>query len=198
MKSGLFFILAIVPAILIFISLAGLPEKYSSKFYTVMSNPYMQDLMHNLLETRSSLAKSLNIIHFPYWFRKSSIPVFNITLAPEDIFVMNDNLPKDFFSGDVLGPENKVFVPAVFNFQDYTSDIEIRYRGWASNHWINAQRSLLVKFPRENLFNGIKSLDLIVPRDRGYLIDILNNERLRRHGLASSNIFYSTNERFIC
>jgi len=191
MKLNLFFTLALGLALLIGISLAGLPEKHLSKFYAVMSKTYMRDLTHNILETRSSLAKSLNIIHFPYWFRESSIPVFNITLTPEDILVMNNNLPKDFFSGDVLGPENKVFVPAIFNSEKYTSDVKIRYRGWASNHWINAQRSLLIKFPEENLFNGMKSLDLIVSRDRGYLIDILNNERLRRHGLVPSNMFFA-------
>jgi len=55
---------------------------------------------------------------------------------------------------------------------------------------------LLIKFPLENLltndlFSSIKAVDLIIPRDRGYLIDALNNERLRRHGLQYSNIFFA-------
>jgi len=175
--------------ILISISIIRVPQKYSATVHNVIKQPYFQDLARNLFQTRASLAKSLNIIHIPYWFRETNLPVFELWIDPSDLKKMNEFLPKELYAGRLTG-ENKVFVPAIFKSDEYSSEIDVRYRGLGNVHWLNAKRSLLVKFPKENLFQGVKSFDLIVPTDRKYLIEVMQNEHIKRSGLVSKNMFF--------
>jgi len=175
--------------LLIAFGLIRIPWKYSAHLHATIQQPYFQDLARNLYQTRASLIKSLNIAHIPYWFKETSLPVFRILIDQSDIREMNEFLPKDIYAG-LLASENKVFVPAIFTSDEYSSEIEVRYRGLGNVHWLNAKRSLLIKFPKENLFQGIKSFDLIVPRDRLYLAEIMQNEHIRRSGLVSRNMFF--------
>ncbi|MBI1888707.1 MAG: CotH kinase family protein [Candidatus Spechtbacteria bacterium] len=149
-----------------------------------------KDVALNLWHARVSFQKSLNIVHFPYWFYKSKLPVFQITINPKDLAIMDRSLPKNLFS-DNLEAENKIFVPALFESEDYKEKVNVRYRGAVNDHWIHAQRSLLVQFPQKKLFQTMGGIDLIIPNDRAYLAEIVNNLRLTRAGLLTPHMFFA-------
>lgn len=175
----------------------GIPLTFYRPSYTnviqiidFLQKSSIRNLPLNLWHARVAFQKSLNIVHLPYWFRKSKLPVFEILINPKDIRLMDLGLPKNPF-GDNLEAQNKVVVPALFEADGYKEKIKIRYRGAISNHWIHAQRSLLVEFPKQKLFQTIAGIDLIIPDDRAYLIELINNTRLAREGLPTPNMFFA-------
>ncbi len=177
---------------IIFMYIFFTPEKIftQEKLFKTLEHPLVSDLAYNVSQARNSLIKLGNIVHFTYWFKETNLTQFSLTIDPADLSVMNDALPEKKFSG-TLEEENKKFVKAHFEAGDYFSEVEVRYRGVTGGHRINSQRSLLVKFPKENLFRGMKSMDLVIPQDRAYLIELLNATRLSRAGLTGKNIFFS-------
>lgn len=189
-KWKLFFIMAACIALLIPIVFYRPPDKYLIEVFAALERPFLKDLAFNVLQARTSIQKSINIMHLPYWFKESNLPIYRINIDPKDIQLMNDYLPKNVYA-DNLVSENKIFVTAIFESGDYYNEnVEVRYRGALNSHWSHAKRSLLVKFPGDALFDTMKSIDLIVPRDRAYLIELINNSRLKRHGLVTPNMFF--------
>ncbi|OGZ57334.1 MAG: hypothetical protein A2827_03555 [Candidatus Spechtbacteria bacterium RIFCSPHIGHO2_01_FULL_43_30] len=184
-----------VPLVVLFITIPAVFLRPSNqtlvKMFTKLDEtPQIQELAFNILQARTSLQKSANIIHFPYWFKETKLPVYNLFIDPDDIRIMDDILPQNIFS-DNLDVENRVFVNAVFQSGDFLSEADVRYRGALNSHWTHAKRSLLIKFPGDKLFQKMKAIDIIVPRDRAYLMELVNNSRLKRAGLVSPNMFFA-------
>lgn len=115
---------------------------------------------------------------------------YDIFIPYENIITLNNNLVDKPFSG-VLKEENKVWVSAQFRSGDYNEQVKIRYRGNLANHWNSYKKSYIIKFPKENLFNGMRELSLIIPIDRKYFSTSLNNYRARKMGLVVPDEFYS-------
>lgn len=134
------------------------------------------------LHSWRSLEKLPDILFAPFWFKSKQLPVYNLSVDPKNIILMNNALPDDIIDGH-LQEENKVFVSAYFNYGDYADKVKIRYSGADSNHWDSFKKSLMIKFPKENLFQGISSLRLIIPYDRMYFIEPLNVYRAEKFGL---------------
>lgn len=168
------------------------PHKFfpTYKIYHLFEHPLLIDLGDNIAQSRNSLMKIANIVHFPYWFKKSSLPVFSLGVALENLIQMEEELPeKKFFSS--FTEENKKFVKAQFNTEGYEAEVEIRYRGANPIHWNNSKRSLLIRFPKDHLFQGMRSVDLIIPEDRVYAAEQLNSERIKGEGLAHRRTFFA-------
>ena len=159
----------------------------------ITKTPYkheLQDIAHLYMVTHRALVKIPNIIHAPYWFRETELPLYKIVIDPADIDFMNKHLPDNIYE-DFLGPENKVFVRADFAAEGYSDRVELRYRGGLGRHWRYSKRSLLVNFPDDNFFEKMRSVDIILPSDRGYLIELINNLRLEREGLVVPNMYFA-------
>lgn len=167
------------------------PQKFLSaeKVYEFIEHPFVRDLGYNLAQARNSVIKTDSIIHFPYWFHGANLPELSLIIDAQDLKTMEEALPDKRFSSG-LAQENKKFVSAQFGATDYTEKVSIRYRGGNGGHWNNSKRSLLVKFPKEHLFQGMKSIDLVSPQDRAYLIEVLNLERLKRVDLSHRRMFF--------
>ena len=172
-----------------FIGLANLSSASKSRMLQAFESTALQDVVYILLNSYSSLKKTADIIHFPYWFQDSKLETFYLEINPADIGQMNSALPGKKFV-DALEKENRIFVPAIFTDGGYNTKVDVRYRGFGGVHWNNGQRSLLVKFPQENLFRGvIKSLDLIVPYRRNFILEVASVERARLAGIKARDIF---------
>jgi len=185
-------LLAVLPFGVIFLYTFLNPDKLLAreKIYQILEHPLVSDLAYNISQARNSLLKAGSIVHFPYWFRETNLPQFSLVIDPTDLLIMNDALPEKKFSG-TLERENKMFVKANFRADGYSAEVEVRYRGITGGHRLNSKRSLLVKFPKENLFAGMKSMDLVIPHDRAYLMELLNAKRLSREGLIGKHIFFA-------
>ena len=126
-------------------------------------------------------------------FTKSDLAEYDIRIPNDNIEKMNSHLSDEPFTG-YLSEENKLWVNAKFRSGDYADSIKIRYRGNVSNHWNSYKKSYSIKFPKDNLFQGMRQMTLVIPDDRLYFTASLNNYRGRKMGLSMPNEFYVTAE----
>lgn len=137
-----------------------------------------------------SLKKLPNIAHFPYWFQKSDLPTYHIIISRSNVEELNSSLPIDASSlkYGTLDEDSKHYVNAYFVSQNYQSEIKIRYRGLMPNNWHAEKKAYRIKFPKDNLFNGMRALNLFIPNDRGYFLGALNTYRAQKLGLLATDV----------
>ena len=144
-----------------------------------------------LLPSRLALKKAYNIVHLPYWFKKSDLPVYHIFISPKNQEELTASLPFDpeTLSYKSMFDEGKRFVKADFANRDngYKANIKIRYRGLSPDHWSKEQKSYRLKFPSDNLFEGQRDLNLVIPIDRFYFVELLNSYRAKKLGLPAAD-----------
>lgn len=126
--------------------------------------------------------KVANLPYFGYYFSGHGLPVYNINVSNLDIDFLNSKLPTK--PSAQLTEDNKVYVPATFTFDNTVYKGRLRYRGVSRNHWLWPKKSMRFQFDTDNFFNGAENLNLIVPQDRLYFVEELNQYRARKLGLA--------------
>lgn len=139
-----------------------------------------------LLHSWRSVKKIPNIFYLPYWLTKSELSEYRFIINADDLRIMEDGLPiNSDLSYSFLSDDKKNYVNGYFTgFQDgYQSKVKLRYRGLVSSNWQSEKKSLRIKFPKDNLFQGMNALNLIIPEDRGYFLEPLNMYRAKKLGL---------------
>lgn len=168
--------------LLVIILAAGAMALYagSSNFRNkILNSSELQRIVH----IYRSFIKIPDIFYIPiYAIQKSELPLFEITINPNDIDRLNQALPVEPFSPDIVGAE-KIWVDAYFRAPGYEDNVRIRYRGDLSSNWNALQKSYQIKFQKENLFLGMRELNLVIPSRRFYLAMSLNNYRAEKLGL---------------
>ncbi len=173
LKSKLFLIISLIFLAIFFFSLGILATRD-------MEN---RDLMIKSFPLVRSIRSLSNLIYLPYYLLSSDLPVYYLEIDPDDLKKLNENLPEAYADEEHLTEEYKDYVPAKFFFDDKEYKVEVRYRGDTSAHWSADKKSWLIKFDKDNLFKGMKKIHLILPFDRGYLIEHFNNYRAQKLGL---------------
>jgi len=141
------------------------------------SRPYLV----KLLPIIRSVRKISDVFYLPYYFKKSELPVYELYINPEDIKKINASLPLGFGAGEVY--INKKYVPAKFWANGREYNVDVRYRGDKSVHWESSKKSYLIKFNKNDLFNGFRRLSFIIADDRKFIVEPLNNYRADKLGL---------------
>jgi len=113
---------------------------------------------------------------------ESQIPVYEITIKKEDLEKMNKGLSK-VGNDRVFSDDMKYSVPANLEYEGKKHDIEIRYRGLQDIHWNADKKSYTVRFGKNDKLAGMKKISLILPLDRKYFVEDLNNYRAEKFGL---------------
>ena len=152
----------------------------SVKVKIIESNPLVRQFLHSW----RSLKKMPDVLFAYYWMTPKHLPVYELSIKMDDLIEMNEALPDDIINGQ-LGEENKIFKSAIFSFGDYRQKVKVRYRGRDSNHWDGLKKSLMVKFPKENHFNGASVMSFTIPYDRLYFVEPLNAYRASKFGLLT-------------
>lgn len=140
---------------------------------------------------RSAREINKTIVNFLYLGKMKNdvgIPQYKLEIDANDWKKLNDNLPDASSDGVISGQvlltdEFKKTVPAKFIYQGKEYKVKVRYRGGNANHWTRIKKSWQIKFDKNNLFNGIKTIKLIIPDDRSYFAEYLNNYRAEKLGL---------------
>ncbi|MBU4332063.1 CotH kinase family protein [Patescibacteria group bacterium] len=128
--------------------------------------------------------KVLDIFYLHHSFEKRKLPTFKLTVE-KDSEKKLDEMARAAIAADFLFDENKEFVPAtlVYNGQKY--QVDIRYRGDGDIHWKFPKKSWRIRLKGGEHIMGFNNFDLIVPRDRGFVLENLNNYRAGKLGLPS-------------
>ena len=129
----------------------------------------------------ANLPHLLDIFYLPYQFKDSPLPVYNLIIDPADFKKIEQGLVEN--PGRLLSIENKKSIPAEFIFNNQSYQVKIKIRGDSDNHWKYEKKSWRIRFDKDNLFEGKKEIHLIIPEDRGYILEHLNNYRAKKLGL---------------
>lgn len=154
--------------------------------HNLLKRPVVQHFMH----IYHSFRKIPDLVFIPYSiFTKSDLDRYELFISGDNIARLNDALQESPFSGLLL-EENKVWVNADFRAGDYVGKVKVRYRGNLAIHWNSYKKSYLIKFPKDNLFNGMRELTLIIPYDRKYFSTSLNNYRAQKMGVITPQEYF--------
>lgn len=131
----------------------------------------------------------LNTLYIPRMFGGDDIPQYKLVIKGKNLRELNKNLPSSLSDGVLAGTEwlsdeHKKTVPAKFTYEGKEYDVKVRYRGDNPNHWTRAKRSWQIKFDKDDLFEGLRTIKLIIPDDRAYFAEYLNNYRADKLGLS--------------
>ena len=132
----------------------------------------------------TNLAKLTDIFYFPYHFKSSSLPTYQLTINPDNYIALNQALP-DPYQQRTLTQINKISVPAKFKYLDQEYDVDIRYRGFDFDHWVHPKKSWRIEFKDQKPFNGQTAINLVIPEDRGIYLEELSNFRAKKLGLLT-------------
>ncbi len=113
---------------------------------------------------------------------ESPLKTFHITVKQKDIDSLNSNLPTS-------GKDNYIDGYLKISDDEKIKKIKLRYRGDNNFHWLYNQKSLRIKFSKNNIYNMEKKLNLINPPLEYSILDILNYKYASNLGLISPNYF---------
>ncbi|PIP73511.1 MAG: hypothetical protein COW88_01810 [Candidatus Lloydbacteria bacterium CG22_combo_CG10-13_8_21_14_all_47_15] len=157
---------------------------------SILGNPIARHFLH----AYHSLRKLPDIFFAPYYLvhslAPSHLPVYDMFITTQNMVFLNANLPADPVGG-YLESDNRVWATGGFAFGGYQDEVKVKYRGTNANHWNSFQKSIRVKFPSKNLFQGMKSLDFIIPYDRKYFAEPLNLYRAQKLGLTTLDMSFA-------
>jgi hypothetical protein len=118
----------------------------------------------------------------------SRLPVFEIEIPPMSRHHLTAALPRQsgggsyfsLYSGDSFAWP---YLPAFFTYDGRRYPIDIRYRGWNSDHYLGFKKSWRLRFRKNDLFLGRRQFNIINQRDHSLVNDILWSELLRESGI---------------
>jgi len=120
----------------------------------------------------------------------TTLPVFDLHVAEEDIHELNALLPKNpAFYRNWPQAYIKKWVPAVFQYEGKSYDVEIRYRGLNWWHWRVPKKSMRIKFPRGTAFFGVRRINLISPKTLIPFSQVIEHRLAEYLGLLSPNTY---------
>ena len=129
------------------------------------------------------LAKLTDIVYLSSHFKSHSLPIYNLSIKTENFLFLDQNLPDPKKTRGILTDEYKKYTSANIEFQDQSFDVKVRYRGYDFDHWTRDKKSWRIKFDQVNPLFNQKSINLIIPEDRGIYLEELSNFRAKKMGL---------------
>lgn len=113
--------------------------------------------------------------------------VYDLMVNPKDWKALEEALPKEIHSpwyGNLfLEGESKTWVKGTLTADGAMYDVRVRVRGDIFNHWAYRKKSLRIEFEKDNLFRGMRAINLVIPEDRAWFGELLNVHRAQKFGL---------------
>ncbi|SCA56233.1 exported hypothetical protein [Candidatus Terasakiella magnetica] len=112
----------------------------------------------------------------------ADLPVYQLSIKSDDLRRI-EVITRNAASEGVLLKPNKIWVPAQFVYDNKRYKAKVRVRGDLANHWNSSVKSWRVKFNRDNLFQGKREINLIIPADKAYETEAVAYKIARKLGL---------------
>ena len=165
-----------------FLSLVLVVVLFLSGSYILFSGVMGEDVSRHLRVTYvEPVLKKIDISYVFFNPLSSDLPVYDIAIKPKKykkLLLSRENKTKD--------PYYKFpYVSAKFISEGKEYDVKVKLRGLLSNHWMGAKKSWRIKFPKEDLFNGKRKINLIIPADRDYLKESLAYYTAKKLGIVT-------------
>lgn len=158
---------------------------FVSKISPINRSELLQNrLVQSSIHTYRSIRKLPDLLFSPYFIKKTKLKVYEISVNPKDLAILNKQLPDDPFAGH-LDDQNRLQINGIFSSNDYSGKVDLRFRGFGVQHWNSLQKSWRVNFKGEGGYKGMEALNLVIPSDRWYFLESLAMYRAKKLGLTS-------------
>ena len=169
---------ALLPPLTAFIFLAtSTGQRYLSVSINQLGNTYLRNL--SLHETGE--------MEFQYQLHNLYLDVRRtFGLLPDDelrnlqLFIGEPNLAQ---LDSNLPASGFTYVPALMNYNGKLRRIKVRYRGDFHNHWAFYKKSLRIKTKKDQLYDGMRRFNLIVPKTAAQFNNYLSYALAKSLGL---------------
>jgi hypothetical protein len=126
---------------------------------------------------------------------KSGLPIYDLKIGRQQYAILEQVAERARKKG-WMSDDLKIWVNArfIYNAKDYNA--KVRLRGDLPNHWQGIKKSYRIKFTRQTLndngrsfkekvyFKGKRQINLILPKDRRYILSYFINALMREYGLT--------------
>lgn len=119
------------------------------------------------------------------------LPLYELFIKPNSLYALQSLLPVKKEHEPFLGflPESgRVYQPASFAHRGRKWKADIRFRGDSAFHWMGKKQSWRIKFPKDDLFNGVRRIDLINPKAANCISDYMAMRLAQGMGLMAPDI----------
>ncbi|MFA6215979.1 MAG: CotH kinase family protein, partial [Patescibacteria group bacterium] len=131
------------------------------------------------------LPKILDIYYLPLSLHPSSLPEYRLEIDKKYLADLEKALPTGAgVCCNCLPTVAQNDVKGKFYSQGEEFNVKTRVRGSCSNHWSSLKKSWRVTFSKGTYFNGLSQVDFVIPSDREYIMEYLNNYRAKKLGLV--------------
>jgi hypothetical protein len=110
------------------------------------------------------------------------LPAYRLRIEPAPLRALQDFRDR-IYDVDFLSPGERLWIPATFEHGGERYPVRLRIRGDLPAHWRGDQLSFRLKFT-DRLFEGRKEINLIVPWDKHYGVELLQTRVADDLGLA--------------
>lgn len=175
-------------AVVILAGFVGMGMVFTGYFYVAGQNPdsgvhrWMVKKVDWMIPLANKMLRLTDIVYIPWMFGPSDLPHYEIWIEDQDMRLLQKNLVNIIEEG-VLDNENKMSVDMVMRFNDEILPGKIRLRGDSFMHWVNDKNSWRIKLKKGATLDGMRTFNLIIPEDRGYLAEEYSNYLARDMGL---------------
>ncbi len=160
-------------------------------FFSFRNHPLLTQLTDNRLIFTSinQLAKITDIPFIFYHLYSNKLPGYQLLIKDNDLVNLQNLINQARKSNFTM--VNFDQVPAVFiSDTGETYNVKVRYRGNNDNHWNYPKKSWRVSLTGKDQINQLKSVDLIIPEDRGLILEHLANFRANKLNLLSPDSWF--------
>lgn len=129
---------------------------------------------------------------------KTNLPVFELYIPRESQDILCKAIPKLTYDPANPAKGNTFvfsgcngfkwpFVSAKLKYKDKTYDVKVRYRGWNYDHYRFHKKSWRIRFKKNDLFYGLREINIVNQRSGTVFQDVLQNYLLREAGFLIPN-----------
>lgn len=159
--------------------------------YSFIPRPLKSNaLVRHFLPTWQSFRKATDFSILYYMFLTPRLPEYHITINKKDTIELLVSLPQNTFSGHLTEEFKNTNVKGVFFDGTNEREVRLRFRGYNPVHWSDKKKSWRVEFLGNNLFHGMRVMNLVVPEDRDWIAAAFNMYRGRKLGLTMPEVSF--------
>lgn len=183
-KKFLFFIISIALALIV---ISGLLV-YRFRNHSLITS--LTDTHWGFI-TINKLAKITDIPFLFYSFKNNPLTTYQLFIKGNDLEALNQSVPRNPDIASLMAGFN-LSVPAVFiDETGMEHNVKVRYRGNHVVHWGYPKKSWRIRFNKDDLYKGLRSIDLIIPEDRGLVLEHLANFRAKKLSLPYPDSWFA-------
>jgi hypothetical protein len=120
---------------------------------SAMPVPFSKEILH--LYTNNTLKKLWIKFVAPDMPTTDNLPIFQIALSPRHLSELNSNLPE---SGSIK------YQKSFIKYKNNSASAQLKYTGTSNWHWLYAKKSFTIKASQKKLIDGLRTVELKVPR----------------------------------